>query len=200
MAASATGPRSESASPVCQAPNTLASPVSRPTTNQFLESTYHLHAGEVFRFARGLTGSTADAEDILSETFIRAWNGTAPIHVATMRGYLFTIARNVFLRHRERALRARGARVGKGCREPSSSPSDQLAAREQLGAVAKAIQELPEMDRTALMLRIRHELPYEEIARCLGLSVAAAKVKVHRARRALVTVIETEEHPCKEHP
>jgi RNA polymerase sigma-70 factor (ECF subfamily) len=44
---------------------------------------------------------------------------------------------------------------------------------------------LPETDRAALLMRAADEMPYEEIARSLGISVGAAKVKVHRARLAL---------------
>ena len=46
---------------------------------------------------------------------------------------------------------------------------------------AHLLQTLPEIDRTAFVLRVQHELPYAEIARVLGLSPAAVKVKVHRA-------------------
>jgi RNA polymerase sigma-70 factor (ECF subfamily) len=44
---------------------------------------------------------------------------------------------------------------------------------------------LPEVDRTALLLRALDELPYEEIARTLGISLASVKVKIHRARLLL---------------
>jgi len=44
---------------------------------------------------------------------------------------------------------------------------------------------LPELDRAALLMRALEDLPYEEIALALGISVASAKVKVHRARLAL---------------
>jgi RNA polymerase sigma-70 factor (ECF subfamily) len=47
---------------------------------------------------------------------------------------------------------------------------------------------LPEKDRAALLLRAMEGMPYEQIARTLGISVSAAKVKVHRARLALVDI------------
>ena len=45
---------------------------------------------------------------------------------------------------------------------------------------------LPEIDRAALVMRAFDDLPYDEIARALGISLAATKVKIHRARRALI--------------
>lgn len=50
------------------------------------------------------------------------------------------------------------------------------------------LQKLPEIDRAALVLRASEELPYEEIARMLNISLASAKVKVHRARLSLAGV------------
>ena len=48
------------------------------------------------------------------------------------------------------------------------------------------LQALPEIDRAAFVLRVQHELPYAEIARVLGLSLTATKVKVHRVRKKLL--------------
>ena len=57
-------------------------------------------------------------------------------------------------------------------------------ARATRGVTAR-LQTLPEIDRSALLMRALSDPPYEEIARSLGISVAAAKVKVHRARLVL---------------
>jgi DNA-directed RNA polymerase specialized sigma24 family protein len=53
---------------------------------------------------------------------------------------------------------------------------------------------MPEIDRAAFVMRVQHELPYAEIARALGLSLTATKVKVHRVRRKLlVTFLDKED-------
>jgi RNA polymerase sigma-70 factor (ECF subfamily) len=52
--------------------------------------------------------------------------------------------------------------------------------------VLAALQQLPEIDRTVLLMRAFDEMPYEEIAETLGIPVASAKVKVHRARLKLI--------------
>ena len=58
---------------------------------------YESYAVEIYRFAYWLSGNDADAEDITSETFIRAWVKHSTIRTETLKAYLFTIARNLYL-------------------------------------------------------------------------------------------------------
>ena len=60
-----------------------------------------------------------------------------------------------------------------------------IEQREALARVRDVLGTLSEVDRSALLLRALHDMPYDEIARALGISTAAAKVKVHRARLKL---------------
>jgi len=66
---------------------------------------YQKYAPEVFRFALYLSGNHGEAEDIVSETFVRAWTSAEHIEMPTLRGYLFTIARNLFLHGRRKSSR-----------------------------------------------------------------------------------------------
>ena len=59
------------------------------------ESLYKSYAPQVRRFALFLCGDAALADDITSETFVRAWIGQGKIRGATVKAYLFTIARNL---------------------------------------------------------------------------------------------------------
>jgi len=56
----------------------------------------------------------------------------------------------------------------------------------EVRAVLAALQQLPEMDRTVLLMRALDEMPYEEIAETLGIPVVTAKVKVYRGRLKLM--------------
>jgi RNA polymerase sigma-70 factor (ECF subfamily) len=143
------------------------------------EELYRRHFPEVRRFALYLTGDMTEAEDIASETFVRAWAADAPLKARSLSAYLFTIARN--LHRRSRRLAARQADA------PDEPPGleRELAGRSELQAMLARLQTLPEADRAALLMRAFHDLPYEEIAVALGISVSAAKVKVHRARNML---------------
>ena len=66
------------------------------------------------------------------------------------------------------------------------SAQTQMELSAEVRAVLAALQQLPEMDRTVLLMRTLDEMPYEEIAETLGILVVTAKVKVHRARLKLM--------------
>jgi RNA polymerase sigma-70 factor, ECF subfamily len=145
---------------------------------------YEQYAPDVFRFAIYLSGNHSDAEDITAETFVRAWTASARIEAATVKGYLFTIARNLFLK----GLRRTSRQTTLDDELPDGAPGEpaRFDRRTELDAVLARLQTLPELDRAALLMRAQDGLPYQEIAAALGISVSAAKVKVHRARAVLM--------------
>jgi len=147
---------------------------------------YKKYAPDVFRFALYLSGERSQAEDITSETFVRAWTSPEPIEAATVKGYLFTIARNLFL-HGLRT-RSRHVQLDEDLRDPHASPYAQAEQKAEFRAVLAGLQKLAEIDRAALLMRAMDEMPYEEIARTLGISLASVKVKIHRARLALAVI------------
>lgn len=144
---------------------------------------YALHARHVFRFALSLSGNRAMAEDITSETFVRVWSARDRIDLATVIGYLMTIARHLYL---EQVRGERGRQV-LDCEWADATPGPHTVAegRAELDAVLTDLQTLAEPDRAALLMRAEDQMTYEEIAAALRMSVGAAKVKVHRARRKL---------------
>ncbi|MDZ4797316.1 MAG: RNA polymerase sigma factor [Bryobacteraceae bacterium] len=149
-----------------------------------IESLFRQYSADVYRFALYLSGDPHDAEDITSETFVRVWTAPEQIRVATVKGYLFTIARNLYLQGLRRSGR-RTAELDEALPDNKPGPLHQTEARAELDAVLADLQRLPEIDRTALLMRARDQVPYEDIAQALGISVASAKVKVHRARLLL---------------
>jgi RNA polymerase sigma-70 factor (ECF subfamily) len=147
---------------------------------------YRKYAADVYRFAFYLSGHQADAEDITAETFVRVWTSGERIRMGTVKGYLFTIARNLFL-HGVRK-RSRHVELDPQLRDPAAGPHEIVEQRARLAFVLAQLQALPEADRAALLMRAFEDLPYEEIALILGLSVSAVKVKVHRARLRLAEI------------
>jgi RNA polymerase sigma-70 factor (ECF subfamily) len=145
---------------------------------------YESHASEVYRFAFWLAGESSEAEDITSETFIRAWVNRSTIRTETLKAYLFAIARNAFLHGQRR--RNRQVVLEDVYADPAPGPSERVETRLELLSVQRFLQTLPEIDRAAFVLRVQHELPYTEIARVLGLPLSATRVKVHRVRRKLL--------------
>jgi RNA polymerase sigma-70 factor, ECF subfamily len=153
---------------------------------------YETYARDVYRFARSLAGERAEAEDITSETFIRAWARRDAIRTETLKAYLMAIARNTFLERRRR--RGREVPLDETMTDPAAGPADRAESRLELMRVERLLGDLPEIDRAAFVLRVRHGLAYEEVARVLAITLASAKVKVHRARRRLLAAcIDREE-------
>lgn len=150
---------------------------------------YDDHARDVRRFAHFLSGDPALADDITSETFIRAWGAQDRFDLASVKGYLFAIARNLHLhelrRDRSRPTLALDAEDAPELESLEVSPERRATARRELAQVLVDLQALPEVDRAALLMRAEEQLPYDEIARVLGLTLSATKVKVHRARLRL---------------
>jgi RNA polymerase sigma-70 factor (ECF subfamily) len=144
---------------------------------------YENHAASVFRFALYLSGDRALAEDLTSETFVRVWASPTPIRMATVKGYLFTITRNLYLQGLRK--QARHVVLEDDLPDSGASPYEQAAAKDEFSRVRNSLMQLPEIDRTALLMRALDEMPYEEIAHVLGISLASVKVKIHRARVAL---------------
>jgi RNA polymerase sigma-70 factor (ECF subfamily) len=149
---------------------------------------YARYAADVRRFAFWLCGDGDEADDITAETFVRVWAGFDRVRMATVKGYLLTIARNLYLQARKRAQRHTD--LPETLQSVSPSPVEISEQRAELDRVLHALQTLPEIDRAALILRAEEDLPYEEIAAILDISVAAAKVKVHRARLKLAAYRE----------
>lgn len=156
-----------------------------------LETLYRRHATAVYRFALGLSGDPATAEDLVSEAFFRVLTRAPAIRTETALAYLLAIARNAFLQGRRRLRRE--APLADVVPDQAPGLPAQLDGRERLESVLLALRALPEGERAALLLRLDHGLSYEEIAAALGISTGAAKVRVHRARLKLASARDSKE-------
>lgn len=149
-----------------------------------IENLYKRYAGDVRRFALYLCGDVVMADEITSDTFVRAWMAAERIRQPTVKSYLFTIARNAHTDLLRRA--ARHSQLDENMPDTRISAQTQMEESGEVRAVLAALQQLPEMDRAVLLMRALEQMPYEEIAETLRISVATAKVKVHRARLKLM--------------
>lgn len=162
------------------------------------------HLDAVYRFALRLSGAPDLAEDLVQETFLRAfrsWNqytrGTAA------KSWLFTICRNVFLRRRERSQRhdeivsENIGRTGPGV-SPVNPVWSSVVGIDPEGdffdsivddRITAAIQDLPEEYRTAVVLSDLEGLPYAEIAEMMEVPVGTVKSRLFRGRRQLQKVL-----------
>jgi RNA polymerase sigma factor (sigma-70 family) len=147
------------------------------------EELYISYSPDVYRFANWLSGNIHDAEDITAETFARAWMNFATIRTETLKAYLFTIARNIYLE----SLRKHRKHESLNEAHPDSHPAPEktLENQSELEQIHATLLTLTEIDRSAFVMRVQYDLSYAEIARVLQISEGAAKVKVHRVRKML---------------
>ncbi len=151
----------------------------------------------VLRFARSLAHDPALADDLVQETYLRAyrsWSTFRPGHDA--RRWLFTICRNVFLRHREREERVVDTSGEDAELESLATAREHgAAARSGLGdlldridvapAIRAALAAVPEVYRTAVLLVDVEGESYESAAEVLGVPVGTVRSRLFRARRLL---------------
>ena len=124
-------------------------------------SLYERYAADVLHFALFLTGDRAEADDIVAETFVRAWVATGEIRVETVKGYLLSIARNLHIeRYRQRA---RASAIADDLRDSAAARNRTVGDRQALRAVLRALQEMPEIDRSAVLMPAR-DVSYTDIA------------------------------------
>jgi len=166
----------------------LASGADLASETLSLEDLYRRYRGPVQQYLYRLCGSADQAEELAQETFIKACVGLLAFRgdcsVAT---WLFRIARNAYLNSLRRPSPTRidtdellaipdGGSYG--------DPARNYVAGEQRGLIALALAQLPERQRSILLLRDAEGLSYAEIADVLELSLAAVKVNLFRARNA----------------
>ncbi|MBI4540767.1 MAG: sigma-70 family RNA polymerase sigma factor [Gemmatimonadetes bacterium] len=158
------------------------------------------HLDAVYRFALRLTGSADAAQDLAQDTFLRAFRAWGQYTPGTRcKSWLFTICRNVFLRQRERSQRLDTILTEVAEEDPRdlSRENPVFAATHELdpeGAffrslvdrdVLRAIDELPEEYRLAVVLSDLEGFRYHEIAELVGVPVGTVKSRLFRGRRRL---------------
>ncbi len=154
------------------------------------------HRVAVHRFASHLTRNAADAEEVLQQTFVQAWRNAGAVRATgSARPWLFTVARNARVRLRRAAavaadvvsLESLGGDAGFA--DPAAAPERFAQALESKALLHDAMAALSEPDREVLVLRELEQLPGEEVAAVLGLSLEAMKSRLHRARLRLVAEV-----------
>ena len=145
---------------------------------------------DAYALALRLTGSTEDARDVVQEAYLRAYRSVGRFRgEALFSTWLYRIVANCAATHVGRRQLHRhdhlGAHDDVVDTRPDYDPTlqgDLAALREKLDA---AIRDLPPRLRSVVVLRDMYDLPHEAIAKELGISVTAAKVRLHRARQRL---------------
>lgn len=161
------------------------------------------YASHLINFAYRMLTSRDEAEDLTQEVLLRVYRAKDHYDPSRpLRPWIFAIAsRLISNRLRDRKLHSQvsldfkpdedhDAILASDLPDRASPPSDEILERQRLvQQVQKALAELPENQRTAVLLARFEEMPYEEIAVAMGNSVSSVKSLLFRARQTLKTIL-----------
>jgi RNA polymerase sigma factor (sigma-70 family) len=157
------------------------------------------YQSRLLSFCRHMLASKEDAEDVLQEVFAAAFNAVLaderPINV---RPWLYRIARNRSLNHLRRATATGVDSMDIHFAENGISTSDKVLRRESFRELIADVHQLPETQRTALLLREIDALSYDQIAEAMDTTVPSVKSLLVRARISLAEAAESRKLSCEE--
>ncbi len=163
------------------------------------ESLVQRYQPRLLAFCRHMLGSQEDAEDVLQEVFAAAFNAIcADERPINARPWLYRIARNRCLNHLRRPQPAGQDSMDVFERDGGTSTADTVHKREEFRHIVSDVQELPESQRTALLLREIDALSYDQIAEAMDTTVPSVKSLLVRARVALAEASEARLLTCEE--
>jgi RNA polymerase sigma-70 factor, ECF subfamily len=140
-------------------------------------------------FARSLCGNQETADDLAQETLVKAWQARSMFAPGTnLKAWLFTILRNQFYSDRRRAWRQAPWDQDAAERIPGSIAEQSWAA--ELSDTARALSQLSDEQREALILVGAGGFSYEDAAAICHCAIGTVKSRVARARKSLLTILE----------
>lgn len=153
----------------------------------------------LFAYARQmLSGSSSDAEDVLQDVFLGAYNALrADRRPVALRAWLYRVAHNRCIDQIRRPAPA-PEDIFELNRGVASDPMAEAERREDLRRLITDVRALPEQQRSALLMREMEGLSYTDLAEALGVTVPAIKSLLVRARVGLVEAIEARDTACVE--
>jgi RNA polymerase sigma factor (sigma-70 family) len=157
------------------------------------------YQSRLLAFCRHMLSSREDAEDVLQEVFAAAFNAMlADEREINVRPWLYRIARNRSLNHLRRAQAVGMDSMDVHLSEGGLTTADKVHRREEFRLLIADVQDLPETQRTALLLREIDALSYEQIAEAMETTVPSVKSLLVRARVSLAEAAEARLLSCDE--
>jgi RNA polymerase sigma factor (sigma-70 family) len=157
------------------------------------------YQSRLLAFCRHMLNSTEDAEDVLQEVFAASFNAMiADSRPINARPWLYRIARNRCLNHLRRPTSAGQDSMDIFERDGGATTADTVHKREEFRQIVADVQDLPETQRTALLLREIDALSYDDIAATMDTTVPSVKSLLVRARVSLAEAAEARLLSCDE--
>jgi RNA polymerase sigma-70 factor (ECF subfamily) len=158
----------------------------RAALEDLVRATY----GGTYTLAYRLTGNEDDASDVVQDAYLRAYRGLRRFRGdSQFTTWLYRITVNCSANLMAKRARTRTEALSEDDPimdiRPDSDPEQRMAGEDERARVVRALAVLPWRLRQVIVLRDIYDLPHGSIATELGISEAAAKVRLHRARRRL---------------
>ncbi|HWW83101.1 MAG TPA: sigma-70 family RNA polymerase sigma factor [Vicinamibacterales bacterium] len=151
------------------------------------------HLDAAFNYARWLTRSDADAEDVVQDAYMRALKFFSSFRGENAHSWLLTIVRNTWYgRFQKRASPLRIVPTTETVEEPADvalDPEALLMQRQTVARVRHLLEELPADFREVLVLRELEGLSYKEIATVVGIPIGTVMSRLARARERLMAAM-----------
>ncbi|HEX5910369.1 MAG TPA: sigma-70 family RNA polymerase sigma factor, partial [Thermoleophilaceae bacterium] len=171
----------------------------RRGNNSAFDALVQRYQPRLLSFCRHMLGSQEDAEDVLQEVFAASFNALlADDRPINARPWLYRIARNRCLNHLRRPRASGQDSMDIFENENGASTAETVHRREEFRQIVADVQELPETQRTALLLREIDALSYDQIAEAMDTTVPSVKSLLVRARVGLAEASEARLLTCEE--
>ena len=163
------------------------------------DSLVERYQSRLLGFCRQMLGSTEDAEDVLQEVFVAAYNAmVADERPIAVRPWLYRIARNRCLNHLRKPTADGQDTMDTHPHLNGVTTHERVQNREEFRSLLSDVGQLPETQRSALLLREIDAMSYEEIAKAMDTTVPGVKSLLVRARIALAESSQARQLTCDE--
>lgn len=160
-----------------------------------LEKVYRAHMNALYNYLIQLCGHPQTAEDLLQDTFLKAYENLESYTGERVRPWLFRVAYNTYIdwyRKDKKLIKTDPRILDNLVTGKAASPEQDYLIRDDLRQWLRVVGLLPDTSRQIVILRDYYDLSYQEIADILGLSLSTVKIRLLRARRKVREVIEDE--------
>ncbi|MDR1453188.1 MAG: RNA polymerase sigma factor [Candidatus Margulisbacteria bacterium] len=153
----------------------------------------------LYRVVFRLTGSREDAEDILHDVYIKAYQARRSYQpqLSGLQTWLYRIAVNHALNFLKRKKWLGGNLANLFGRQETEDVAESYAGAAENETLQKLLQEIPENYRVCVVLRDIEDRPYDEIAGILNVELGTVKSRLSRGRQILKSLYERSERPCE---
>ncbi len=158
------------------------------------EQTVLPHLDAAFNFARWLTRSPAEAEDVVQDACVRAMRYFSSLRDEDARAWLFAIVRNTWYTRASRRGNLQAVAAAENVQDERADdaldPEERLLQQHTVAVVRAALEQLPVDFREVIVLREMEGLSYKEIAAVVGVPIGTVMSRLARARERLAAVLE----------